>query len=73
MGIYIWSNFDDEKLEITKKKASGITPLIDQLVYYFDNQLSAILEDTNHLFKYADSTPENGTKLQSHAAKPYFR
>ncbi len=54
MGYYSWSSQEDEKIEITKKKAGGFTPQLDSIIQSFDTQLQSILEDINHLLVIPD-------------------
>ncbi len=55
IGSSVWNNPDEEKVEITKNKACGMTPALDLIVSHFDNQLAGFMKDLQYL------TNSNGT------------
>eukprot|EP01114_Cavostelium_apophysatum_P017714 TRINITY_DN5329_c0_g1_i1.p1 TRINITY_DN5329_c0_g1~~TRINITY_DN5329_c0_g1_i1.p1 ORF type:complete len:1044 (+),score=290.63 TRINITY_DN5329_c0_g1_i1:112-3243(+) len=51
VGNFIWMNYEEDRIDVTKKKAGGVTGKLDSIVQYIDAQLSSFMEDLNHLFE----------------------
>lgn len=67
VGAYIWSNQEEEKIEITKKKAQGVTFHQDKIIQHFDHQFAMILQDVNNLLIISEATDVK----MINALKPY--
>jgi len=54
IGNFVWSSNDDDKIEVTKKKSSGLTSKLHSIISLIDSQLENFMNDIDHLLKNSE-------------------